>query len=592
MWREVEQRTPPRVSPLVFFNASPPLSSSPPSSSPPSSPPPSSHPPSSHFLSSSFLPSPLEPLPCPSLPFLRCFPLPPRLHPSKPRQHHHSTITTAPSAQYLAIAHLWEQLSKARLLLAEAMCVPCPSLPFPLSPHPRTSSLVSSHQPQHHQCTTAPSAKYLAIAHLWEQLSKARLHLAEAMALARHWGRILVLPRVGSSRIGGNYLPRGTLPACAYFNTELIGRFVPWVREEFLSNQSHPPTFPLPQSDRHTAQNASPPLLFLFCNLYQSSTHHPLPPPPNQSDSHTAQNAAALPDRPARAGLVEHLSLPPRLLALVAAALHHQLRRPRVVTLVTADCRGPKGAGGGGSADEVHPHRLRVPEEVAVLMKFTRLGVVLGVHEHIAYAPHLHRLASSFASQHLQGGGRYMAAHWRVEKAMMSHRSPVQMHQCVQGLLRDTAVWWLQERERQGMVARGGGGGGGGGEKDKVPVFMATDLTPENQWLSGTAHLDQHHRDVAFHAVKELFSRLQPSRLESFLPGLQEADIGVQAILDKLLCIKAAVFLYPPPSCRNYAHTGSGSAVADEICWWRERQGSGGGNGKGVAPCRMWSDGR
>ncbi|CAI7864743.1 unnamed protein product [Closterium sp. NIES-54] len=130
---------------------------------------------------------------------------------------------------------------------------------------------------------------------------------------------------------------------------------------------------------------------------------------------------------------------------------------------------------------------LRVPEEVAVLMKFTHT-VCLGrlqpmadlAQEHIAYAPHLHRLASSFASQHLQGGGRYVAAHWRVEKAMMSHRSPVQMHQCVQGLLRDAAVWWLQERERRDMGEERGGGGGGG-EGEKVPVFMATDLTPENK---------------------------------------------------------------------------------------------------------------
>ncbi|CAI5537178.1 unnamed protein product, partial [Closterium sp. Naga37s-1] len=136
--------------------------------------------------------------------------------------------------------------------------------------------------------------------------------------------------------------------------------------------------------------------------------------------------------------------------------------------------------------------------------------------EHLAYAPHLLRLASSFAAQHLGGGqyhtrltctgwppeeqavqhlngGRYVAAHWRVEKAMMSHRSPVHMH----------------------------------------------------LWLSGTARFDQHHQDVAIYAVKELYSLLKPTRLGSFLPGLREADLGVQAILDKLLCIKAAVFFVP-----------------------------------------------
>ncbi|CAI7749620.1 unnamed protein product [Closterium sp. NIES-53] len=102
-------------------------------------------------------------------------------------------------------------------------CSPVFSLP-PLPPH------VSSPPP----AATAPSARYLAEGNLWEQLSKARLHLAEAMALARHWGRTLVLPRVRSSPIGGNNPPRGMLPACAYFDTVLMGRFVPWVREEYL----------------------------------------------------------------------------------------------------------------------------------------------------------------------------------------------------------------------------------------------------------------------------------------------------------------------------------------------------------------------
>ncbi|CAI5990425.1 unnamed protein product [Closterium sp. NIES-64] len=108
--------------------------------------------------------------------------------------------------------------------------LPFPPLPlFPSSPLPLppTSPLspASAPQPLRHPHGTSPTSPLylatclcLAMGNLWEQLSKARLHLAEAMALARHWGRTLVLPRVCSSHIGGNNLPRGMIPACAYFD--------------------------------------------------------------------------------------------------------------------------------------------------------------------------------------------------------------------------------------------------------------------------------------------------------------------------------------------------------------------------------------
>ncbi|CAI5968847.1 unnamed protein product [Closterium sp. NIES-65] len=337
--------------------------------------------------------------------------------------------SAAPCARYLAIA-----LRQARLLLATPVPPYSPSLRSP-----RTFSPLLRQPRRHPRRHPRGRGESLGAA---EQGAPPP---GGSHGSSAPLGRTLVLPRVCSSRIGGNNPPRGMLPACAYFDSVLMGRFVPWVREEYLWR------------------------------------------------THTRLTCTGWP-----------------------------------------------------------------PEEQAV--------------------------------QHLNGG-RYVAAHWRVEKAMMSHRSPVRMHLCVQWLLRETAAWPLQEKERGAMVGESGGSveGGGGGEGEKVPVFMATDLTPENKWLSGTARFDQHHQDVAIYA--ELYSLLKPTRLESFLPGLREADLGVQAILDKLLCIRATVFLYPPVSCRNYVPTGSGSAVADEICWWREhlaqqRNMSRGGEGRTV--CRMW----
>ena len=74
------------------------------------------------------------------------------------------------------------------------------------------------------------SAKFLAIVRMPdEQLSKARIHFAEMVALAKVLNRVLVLPRVGLSTIGMN-LP---LPYCAYFDEKLLGNYVKWVTYEY-----------------------------------------------------------------------------------------------------------------------------------------------------------------------------------------------------------------------------------------------------------------------------------------------------------------------------------------------------------------------
>ena len=67
-----------------------------------------------------------------------------------------------------------------------------------------------------------------------EQLTKGRLHLAEAMALARTLNRTLVLPPMRSSSMSFNIL--WPLPACTYFDVHRMAEYVPWVTvEEFES---------------------------------------------------------------------------------------------------------------------------------------------------------------------------------------------------------------------------------------------------------------------------------------------------------------------------------------------------------------------
>eukprot|EP00897_Mesotaenium_endlicherianum_P004329 jgi/Mesen1/3924/ME000209S02929 len=73
--------------------------------------------------------------------------------------------------------------------------------------------------------------KFIAIGRVNEQLTKARLHLAEVLALARAANRTLILPGAGSSRLGLDW----AAPLCTYFDLELLGRFVPWVTYGALS---------------------------------------------------------------------------------------------------------------------------------------------------------------------------------------------------------------------------------------------------------------------------------------------------------------------------------------------------------------------
>lgn len=72
--------------------------------------------------------------------------------------------------------------------------------------------------------------QYLWVASVPEQLTKARQHLAEAVTLARLAGRTLILPRVGDSHVGAARL----LPFCAYFDADRLAQYVSWVTEDFF----------------------------------------------------------------------------------------------------------------------------------------------------------------------------------------------------------------------------------------------------------------------------------------------------------------------------------------------------------------------
>ena len=77
--------------------------------------------------------------------------------------------------------------------------------------------------------------KFLILAAVREQMSKARLHLSETMALARLLNRTLILPQVAHAADSIRY--DHPLPACVYFDVERIGEMVPWVTQSYFLEQ-------------------------------------------------------------------------------------------------------------------------------------------------------------------------------------------------------------------------------------------------------------------------------------------------------------------------------------------------------------------
>ncbi|CAI7798265.1 unnamed protein product [Closterium sp. NIES-53] len=110
--------------------------------------------------------------------------------------------------------------------------------PFPLFPLPPSRFPPPFPSPSPLRAASLLSAKFISVGRLYEQLSKARLHLGEALSVARHTGRTLILPSVGNSRIGtvADY----AFPFCTYFDPGRLGQFVPWVSEEFFYGQVVP----------------------------------------------------------------------------------------------------------------------------------------------------------------------------------------------------------------------------------------------------------------------------------------------------------------------------------------------------------------
>ena len=84
-----------------------------------------------------------------------------------------------------------------------------------------------------HPAIDVASGKFLMLALTFEQLSQARLHFLEAMALASLLNRTLVLTTVAESQIR---FPK-PLPFCSYFDVNRLSKLTPWVAQKWLVSE-------------------------------------------------------------------------------------------------------------------------------------------------------------------------------------------------------------------------------------------------------------------------------------------------------------------------------------------------------------------
>eukprot|EP00897_Mesotaenium_endlicherianum_P005873 jgi/Mesen1/5313/ME000265S04473 len=353
--------------------------------------------------------------------------------------------------------------------------------------------------------------KFLALGLEREQLTKGRLHLAEAMAVAKAEGRILILPPAGESRMG---LDRH-LPLCTYFDTLQIGEFVDWVTEDFYLSEverlgRRPEILSLfLKKRRHLCDDR----LWRLCEPKDTINGTAL-----SSQHMFAQNAVLF----RNAFCIEE-----RPLALLDDAQIDLLQMLR-----------------DKSADK----DLVVLFKVGDNMFFRGPPAVEEARENITYSPQLHDVGDVVMRECL--GPAYLAIHWRTEWALLQRdMSASLMRSCTQGL-----IWTAKKLLRR---------------YNFTGVFLAADMAPDGRPNSGSFYsIPPRMQKWAQEAIKEIHAELSPVTWDSFDKKFPTLDLGIQGILDKIVSSKANLFLRPPLAC-----SGRWGSFTREIIYMRKLKG-------------------
>ncbi|CAI7747042.1 unnamed protein product [Closterium sp. NIES-53] len=134
------------------------------------------------------------------------------------------------------------------------------------------------------------------------------------------------------------------------------------------------------------------------------------------------------------------------------------------------------------------------------------------------------------------GQVRYLAVQWRTEYALLQpNMSARLMLRCTRGLIKAA---WTAIRTK-GLSER---------------LFLATDMHPDGRPVSMSFYgLEFMQQRIARRVIQLLYSKLQPVSWTTVDPQFPRLDAGVQGILDKLVCLKATFFLYPPDQCGGHS---------------------------------------
>ncbi|GJP67299.1 hypothetical protein CLOP_g24132 [Closterium sp. NIES-67] len=361
--------------------------------------------------------------------------------------------------------------------------------------------------------------KFVMLAAEREQLTKARLHLGEAMTIAGLTNRTFVLTHVGSSRIGMDR----DLPLCTYFNIDKITEHGEWITEDYLVGEAQRLQRPLRLKTLvlHKARHRCNRLIWRQVESGASFKEHPW-----------ARDILSFPQR-IRCVKEEHRRHTQDASDALLEALKEDDVAAADVILVYK------------LADEAYFLPDVVGPAIRAIEFAPHLKAIAGSMTHTLFANSTPTAASAPATipnslreqlRRHPGQVRYLAVQWRTEYALLQPNMTARlMLRCTRGLIKKawTAI------QTKGLSDR---------------VFLATDMHPDGRPVSMSFYgLEFLQQRIAKRVIQLLYSKLQPVSWTTVDPKFPQLDAGVQGILDKLVCLKATYFLYPPDQCGGHS---------------------------------------
>ena len=336
--------------------------------------------------------------------------------------------------------------------------------------------------------------KFVVLFTAHEQLSQARNHFAEVVAVTLLLDRVLILPRVGKSMMN-MWMP---LPFCVYFDSKKLAGTVRWVTYEFHL--------------RASLRLGKKPKVRYLCFT--------------DGDNNCT-----------RIGHMRRTLIP--LLTITHGSLWNMENQFRVLWSCAETshmkCFAMIGEQIGGNRQMHFGPSL---DDDLMVVNFLTAGVTMRHLHHalfvkalnsIEYAPQLQAKAKSIANSF---GPKFGAVHFRFEwMCRENHNSDSSTNEHRVSVCGEEGRKYLQRMTEKLGLSR----------LYVAADFSPTTLTPYKLWGEG-ANCTRTVKSI----VEDLNSKLNLTTLEGLEPILVDVDHGIQGIVDKLVCVEASVFIGGP----------------------------------------------